>query len=136
MKKDGTTDTNLTDAIRTDPKGAAPAASGSTASGSAAGYTFPKIDPCADSYFDAASPVDDPIYRFGFSSIPELKDLIRARLGGHFSEAEITRLAVEVFKNKPKTASKASAGSAGAKMPIPQEQEDDESRPVDFIYQM
>ena len=132
MKKDGTTDTNLTDAIRTDPKGAAPAASDSTASGSAAGYTFPKIDPCADSYFDAASPVDDPIYRFGFSSIPELKDLIRARLGGHFSEAEITRLAVEVFKNKPKTP----AGSAGSQMPIPQEQEDGESRPVDFIYQM
>ena len=132
MKKDGTTDTNLTDAIRTDPKCAAPAASGSTASGSAAGYTFPKIDPCADSYFDAASPVDDPIYRFGFSSIPELKDLIRARLGGHFSEAEITRLAVEVFKNKPKTP----AGSAGSQMPIPQEQEDGESRPVDFIYQM
>ena len=132
MKKDGTTDTNLTDAIRTDPKGAAPAASGSTASGSAAGYTFPKIDPCADSYFDAASPVDDPIYRFGFSSIPELKDLIRARLGGHFSEAEITRLAVEVFKNKPKTP----AGSAGSQMPTPQEQEDGESRPVDFIYQM
>ena len=132
MKKEGTTDTNLTDAIRTDPKGAAPAASGSTASGSAAGYTFPKIDPCADSYFDAASPVDDPIYRFGFSSIPELKDLIRARLGGHFSEAEITRLAVEVFKNKPKTP----AGSAGSQMPIPQEQEDGESRPVDFIYQM
>ena len=132
MKKDGTTDTNLTDAIRTDPKGAAPAASGSTASGSAAGYTFPKIDPCADSYFDAASPVDDPIYRFGFSSIPELKDLIRARLGGHFSEAEITRLAVEVFKNKPNTP----AGSAGSQMPIPQEQEDGESRPVDFIYQM
>lgn len=132
MKKDGTTDTNLTDAIRTDPKGAAPAASGSTASGSAAGYTFPKIDPCADSYFDAASPDDDPIYRFGFSSIPELKDLIRARSGGRFSEEEITRLAVEVFKNKPKTP----AGSAGSQMPILQEQEDGESRPVDFIYQM
>lgn len=132
MKKEGTTDTNLTDAIRPDPKCAAPAASGSTASGSAAGYTFPKIDPCADSYFDAASPDDDPIYRFGFSSIPELKDLIRARSGGRFSEAEITRLAVEVFKNKPKTP----AGSAGSQMPIPQEQEDGESRPVDFIYQM
>ena len=136
MKKDGTTDTNPTDAILPDPKCAAPAASGSTASGAAAGYTFPEIDPCADSYFDAASPDDDPIYRFGFSSIPELKDLIRARSGGRFSEEEITRLAVEVFKNKPKAVSKTTAGSTGAQIQTPQKHEDDESRPVDFIYQM
>ena len=125
MKKDGTTDTNPTDPVRTDTQGMSPAWSCNAASG----YRFPKIDHGAGSYFDAASPGDDFIYGFGFGSIPELKDLIRERTGGRFTEEEITKLAVEVFRNKPRPA------AAGAQKPDPQKQ-DDESRPVDFIYQM
>ena len=127
MKKGGMTDTNLTDQIRTDTQGMSPAGSCNAASE----YRFPKIDHGAGSYFDAASPDDVFIYEFGFSSIPELKELIRSRAGDRFTEEEITKLAVEVFRNKPRPAKAA----AGAQDPDSQKQ-DDESRPVDFIYQM
>ena len=66
---------------------------------------FPETDPAAETYFEdykEGTAEDDRLIRpFGFRTIRDLKELIRARSGGTLSNREIAEAAVTVFRCRP-----------------------------------
>lgn len=86
-------------------------------------YRFPEIDKEAGSYFLDYTGQDEMTGRWHFETVPELKALLRERLGAVLSEEEILEAVKLAFRNKPK------------------EQDDPEERAgdrqvVDYIYQL
>ncbi len=70
-------------------------------------YRFPEPDPAAESYFEdmaAEGPETgaDPAAVYGFRTIPELRALLKERLGSGLSDREILETAKNVFRCRPK----------------------------------
>ena len=84
------------------------------------GYHFPEPDPGAASYLEDYGPDGDCIVPYGFRTIPELRELIRERLGTEFDERQILEIAKTAFRNRPKETD------------TPELMKD--RKPVDFVY--
>ena len=134
----------ITKEMASDPEASAPEISETMESDtvvSASGCGFPVIDKDTDTYFEDAgmgvSAAEDMdiradaegaggkaiFYCYGFRNIPELKKLLRERLGDDYSDEQILEIAKTVFRNKPDEAD-AYSEKGGA-----------DAQPVDFIYQ-
>ena len=83
------------------------------------GRSFSEVDKSAGTYFEDACRSSS--YVCSFSSVPQLRALIRERLGGRLSEKEISAVCSETFRNRPDDG-RLKESSAGSSV-------------VDFIYQ-
>ncbi len=87
-------------------------------------YRFPMPDPELQSYFEDAEEEGSVICAYHFETVPELKKLLRERMGEGLSDRAVTEAVKETFRRKPREAG-------------PQKMETDEGRKiVDYIYQM
>ena len=84
-----------------------------------AGRSFPEPAETGSCFLDY--PEEDLILPWHFDSLPQLRELLRERLGGQLSERELLEASRTAFRCKPR----------------PAEAERDEDRQIaDFIYQM
>lgn len=67
-------------------------------------YTFQDIASKSDNtktYFEDMDETTNYITEYGFQTIPQMKELLKNRMQGIFSEQEIHNIAVTTFRNKP-----------------------------------
>ena len=86
------------------------------------GYSFPGIDRDADSYFEPYEKNGPEIYRYGFQTVPQMRELMKKRLSGLLNDEEINECVKTAFRNKPSAIQETYDGI--------------DRQPVDFIYQM
>lgn len=86
------------------------------------GYRFPEIDKEATTYFADADVWDHSTYAYAFDTLPQLKALIKRRLGDAVTDAQALELAKNAFRNKPRASSPSSL--------------EGQREVVDFIYEM
>lgn len=64
-------------------------------------YRFPEADPSETTYFTEFND-EDMVNLYHFSTIADLKALLKQRLPGIFTEKEILEIAKTAFRNRPK----------------------------------
>lgn len=84
-------------------------------------YRFPKADPEAETYFEDFGDNEELIYAYSFSSIPQMKALLKERTNGALSDQEILESVKDAFRCAPKKKSETI---------LPEDRQI-----VDFIYQ-
>ena len=86
------------------------------------GYRFPEIDKAATTYFVDADVPAPSTYAYVFDTLPQLRTLIKERLGDAVTDAQALELAKNAFRNKPRASSSSSC--------------EGQREVVDFIYEM
>ncbi len=87
-------------------------------------YRFPMPDPELQSYFEDAEEEGPVIYAYHFETVPELKKLLKERMGEGLSDRAVTEAVKETFRRRPREAGPQTV------------QPDDGRKIVDYIYQM
>ena len=85
-------------------------------------YWLSEIDAEMDSYLEDVGECEQDTYRYGFSTLPELRELMERRLGAKLGKRDALEAAKDAFRNKPTEESVCAL--------------DEDRTVVDFIYQM